>query len=87
MEIDLGGALYCAIQLDWHCNEFYVDISMPTYVAKQLVQYGHKPPAKQQACPYKPAPIKYGKNSNLITPEEDSPTLNATDKNCPTGSR
>ncbi len=53
---------------------------MPTYVAKQLVRYGHKPSNRHQACPYKPAPIKYEKNSNLITLEEDSPTLEAVDE-------
>ncbi len=81
IEVDWQGELYCRIQLDWHYNERYVDISMQTYVSKQLVQYNHKPSTRHQACPYKPAPIKYEKNSNLITPEEESPSLNAADKN------
>ena len=37
LEVDWDGALYCGIKLDWHYNECYVVISMPTYVAKQLV--------------------------------------------------
>ncbi len=32
IEVDWQGALYCGIQLDWHYDKRYVDISMPTYV-------------------------------------------------------
>ncbi len=37
LEVDWDGTLYCGIKLDWRYNKRYVNISMPTYVAKQLV--------------------------------------------------
>ena len=29
IEEDWKGKLHCGITLDWHCNEYYVDISIP----------------------------------------------------------
>ena len=49
---------------------------MPNYVHKQLLQYyRHEPPRQPQDCPYEPNPIKYGKNSDNLYPEEESPFL------------
>ena len=70
MEVDWGGTLYCGITLDWHYNKGYVDMSMPGYVNKQLVKYKHPPPKRQQDCPYKPNPIKYGKQSDEVVNEK-----------------
>ena len=52
MEEDWIGKLYCGVTLDWNYREGYVDISMPNYVAKQLVKYRHKAPKRRQNCPY-----------------------------------
>ena len=53
---------------------------MPNYVAKKLTEYGYKPYKCQQYCPYEPNPIRYGKNSDNIVHEEESPPLNDKDK-------
>ena len=80
MEEDWKGALHCGISLDWNYAEGYVDISMPNYVHKQLTKYDHSPLKKRHNCPYAPEPKKYGKLAQDITPEPDSPTVDATDK-------
>ena len=38
MEEDWDGELYCRISLNWIYNEWYVDISMPTYIHKKTHQ-------------------------------------------------
>jgi len=38
---DWSGNLYCGILLDWNYDKRYVDISMSTYVGKQLLRYEH----------------------------------------------
>ena len=45
-EIEVGwkGILYCGITLDWTYNKRYVNISMPSYVHKQLQKYDHELP-------------------------------------------
>ena len=55
-------------------------ISMPSYVAKKLTEYGYKPYKYQQYCPYEPNPIIYGKNSDKIVHEKESPPLNENEK-------
>ena len=54
---------------------WYVDISMPNYVHKNLVKYKHEPPRKPQHCPYKPAPKKYGREPNEVTEEPKSQSV------------
>ena len=75
VEVDWDGSLYCGITLDWHYEDKYVDMSVPKYVHKQLLRYAHSPPRRKQYCPYKPNPIRYGKQSDEIEPEEDSPEI------------
>ncbi len=60
---DWKGNLYCGISLTWNYDKRYVDIAMPTYVAKQLLWYEHPHPTKLQHCPYNPNPIKYVQDS------------------------
>ena len=48
---------------------------MPKYVHKQLLRYAYSPLQRKQYCPYKPNPIRYGKQSDKIEPEEDSPEM------------
>ena len=76
METDYNGELYCGITLKWNYEKGYVDISMPNYVHKNLVKYGHEKLRKPQHCPYEPAPNKHGKESNEITEEPESPRVN-----------
>ena len=76
MEKDYNGELYCGITLKWNYEKGYVDNSMPNYLHKKMVKYGHEKPRKPQHCPYEPAPKKYGKESNEITEEPESPRVN-----------
>jgi hypothetical protein len=43
---DWKGDLNCGISLTWKYDKRYVDITMPAYVAKQLLWYEHPHPTK-----------------------------------------
>jgi hypothetical protein len=43
---DHAGDLYYGINLKWNYAKGYVDLSMPTYVMKQLTRYSHPVPIK-----------------------------------------
>jgi hypothetical protein len=55
---DWKGNLYCGVSLAWSNDKRYLDIAMPAYVAKQLLQYEHPHPTKPQHCLYNTNPIK-----------------------------
>ena len=80
MEEDWLGKLYCGITLDWNYREGYVDISMPNYVAKQLVKYRHKAPKRRQNCPYEPEPRVCGKKAQEAPKKKTSPKVSAEEK-------
>ena len=80
VEEDWTGSLYCGITLDWHYEDRYLDIFLPNYVQKQLLKYKWNPPKRPQYCPFNPAPVNYGKKSNIIIPEPDSPPLSKEGK-------
>ena len=80
VEIYWKGKLYCGISLDWHYDAKYVNISMPNYLHKQLIRYKPDPPRQPQYSPYEPKPIHYGKRSDNILVEPDSPLLGQADK-------
>jgi hypothetical protein len=46
------GDLYCMIKLNWDYNAHSLDISMPGYIKKLLLQYKHCMPSRPQDCPY-----------------------------------
>ena len=80
MEIDTKGSLYCGISLTWNYKDRYVDIAMPTYVQKQLDRYQWTKPKRAQHCPYEPNPVRYGKKSDEIIHEKESPKLDEKQK-------
>jgi endonuclease I len=43
---DYKRELYCGTTLTWNYKQRYVDISMPSYIEKQLLKYKHPKPAK-----------------------------------------
>ena len=51
MEEDWKGELCCGITLKWDYAKGYVDIPMPNYVHKKLIEYKHKTPKCPQNCP------------------------------------
>ena len=53
---------------------------MPNYVKKKLTEYDYKPTNRHQHCPYEPNPIIYGRNSDSIVHEIDSPLLDTRKK-------
>ena len=57
MEEDWKGELYCGITIKWNYKKKYVDIPMPNYVHKKLVEYEHKKPKRTQYFPYAPPPL------------------------------
>ncbi len=77
---DRGGPLYCGINLSWHYDKGYVDLSMPKYVMKQLTHYAHPALAKPQHCPFPPNPITYGKDNQATTPADNSLLLDNAGK-------
>ncbi len=77
---DQVGDLYCGINLSWHYDKGYVDLSMPKYVMKQLARYAHPAPVKPQHCPFSPNPITYGKDNQATTPADDSQLLDNAGK-------
>ena len=50
-------------------------MSMPNYSNKNLLKYKHEKPKQPQLCWYEPVPRKYGKESNEVTEEADSPKV------------
>ena len=79
---DWTGNLYCGISLAWNYDKHYVDISMPVYLAKQLLRYEHPHLVKPQHCPYNPNPILYGKDNQATAPIDTSPKLDEAGKKC-----
>jgi len=80
VEVDWKGDLYCGIQLDWNYGAGHVDISMPGYVKKQLVRYGHPTPKRKRNLPYDPAPLVIGKAAQDLPPEDTSEPLDDAGK-------
>jgi hypothetical protein len=48
---------------------------MPNYVQKQLVRYRRRNFHRKQFCPFQPAPINYGQNSDELINEPESPAV------------
>jgi hypothetical protein len=80
VEVDMSGGLYCGITLKWDYKNKYVDISMPNYVRKQLTKYRWDKPKRAQNCPFEPNPVHYGKKSDEIIHDTDSPVLDPEGK-------
>ena len=58
VDTDWTGSLYVGITLDWEYQQGHIDLSMPTYVQKQLTKYEHAKPKHPQHCPFCPNPIQ-----------------------------
>jgi hypothetical protein len=67
--------LYCGITLDWDYANRTVDISMPGYIRTKLQEYNHVLPGQLQACPYTPAPKKFGAQAQTPLEVDYSPQL------------
>ena len=47
---------------------------------KQLVKYKWRTPKRPQYCPYSPAPVNYGKKSDIIIDKPESPKIDKAGK-------
>ena len=54
-------------------KEGYVDISMLTYVGKNMTEYDYKPTNSLKYCPYEPTPKIYSKHLDSSVHESGSP--------------
>jgi len=80
VEVDWNGAQYCRITLNWNYMDRYVGIFMPNYVQKQLVRYRQRESHQKQLCPFQPAPINYGWNSDELKNELESRAVGKEDE-------
>ena len=75
-EVDTGweGTRYLGLTLDWDYNGRHVHLSMPGYIKKALIRFGHVPPAKPQHQPHKHtkstyrATVQYAKAKDTTKP-------------------
>ena len=78
---DWSGKHFCGYTIDWHYEQRYVDISMPTYVPAALKRLNYIMKKYPEYAPYDTDPIIYGKkgqqqytkapdDSNLLDPVE-----------------
>jgi hypothetical protein len=73
IELDVTGAKYCGITLEWAYNNRTVDLSMPKYVPTKLKEFKHPHPGKPQHAPY-PALPRFT-NSQKPVSEDDTELL------------
>jgi hypothetical protein len=75
---DWKGELYCGITLKWNYSnnmaERFVDLSMPEYIKKVLTKYNHPKPKKPVHTPYRIEARRFGKETQLPKPPDDSPS-------------
>jgi hypothetical protein len=72
---DWTGNLYCGTKLNWDYNARTLDISMPGYIKKLLLQYKHRMLSKLQHCPYAAAPKQYRAKAQAPLPVDILPKL------------
>jgi hypothetical protein len=73
LTMDWDSNLYCSICLKWDYDAYTLDISMSGYILKQLQQYKHATPTRQQHCLYAPQPKQYGSKHNDCSPRTRLP--------------
>jgi hypothetical protein len=73
-DTDWEGTRYLGLTLDWDYKNRNVHLSMPGYIKKALLRFGHKPPDKPQHQPHEHttptygATIQYAKAADTSTP-------------------
>jgi hypothetical protein len=75
VSVDWEGKLFCGITLDWNYKMGHVDLSVPGYVERKLIKYGHPKPARPQHSPYQAAPIEYGAKVQQPVPSDKTASL------------
>ena len=72
---DWNGTNYCGLDLEWHYDQGYVDMSMQGYVKKALQRFEHPKPKRPQHAPSKWTAPQYGAAQQYTEPEDTSPPL------------
>ena len=73
--IDKVGFNFCGLHLEWSYQQYWVDISMPTYVLKILQKLEHPSQAKHRHAPHRWVPKTYGQKIYLDPPPDTSDLL------------
>ena len=78
---DWGGSLYCGISLKWDYKQRTCDISILTYVNKQLQKFRRDRPKHPQHSPFRAQERKYGKDAQKpLEPDTSPPVLDKEQK-------
>ena len=73
--VDWKGSHFCGYHFDWHYQDGFVDLSMPTYIPNLLKRLNHKK-GKDQHSPHEFINVKYGsKERQLALQPDTSPSL------------
>jgi hypothetical protein len=75
IEEDWGGTQYIGLTVDWDYTRREVHISMPGYVEKALVQFGHQVDKDPQHQPHKHTILSYGASIQYAKAEDTSRPL------------
>jgi hypothetical protein len=72
---DWQGSIFCGFKLAWDYHQRTVDLLMPGYIQQALHKFQHPHPTRPQHSHHQHKEIKYGAQSQLTDPSDDSPLL------------
>ena len=73
INIDWEGTRYLGLTIDWDYTERKVHLSMPGYIEKALLRFGHEPPDKPQMQPFPHTIPSYGAKVQYAKDLDSSP--------------
>ena len=73
IDTDWEGTRYLGLTIDWDYINRKVHLSMPGYIEKALLRFGHEPPDKPQMQPYPHTLPTYGAKVQYAKPLDESP--------------
>ncbi len=79
-DTDWEGTRYLGLTLDWDYKNRNVHLSMPGYIKKTLLRFGHKPPHKPQHQPHEHATPTFGATIQYAKAEDTTQPLSKDDK-------
>ena len=73
IDIDWEGTRYLGLTINWDYTERKVHLSMPGYIEKALLHFGHEPPNKPQMQPFPHTILTYGAKVQYAKDLDSSP--------------
>ena len=73
IDMDWEGTRYLGLTIDWDYTDRKVHLSMPGYIEKALIRFGHEPPDKPQMQPFPHTLPTYGAKVQYAKPSDVSP--------------